>query len=97
MAELWAISNGLVHGWRMGLRKIILQSDNRMVIDILQGKSMALNNSDLFSSIREMLSHVRIFEVIILIVQPTVLVIGWLSWFGVLNWGNIALPYRLFR
>ncbi|KAK9033570.1 hypothetical protein V6N11_049757 [Hibiscus sabdariffa] len=36
MAELWAISNGLVHGWRMGLRKIILQSDNRMVIDILQ-------------------------------------------------------------
>ncbi|GMI86798.1 hypothetical protein HRI_002349100 [Hibiscus trionum] len=42
MAELWAAYEALMHAWRMGFKKVVLESDNLEVTRILSNESMAL-------------------------------------------------------
>ncbi|GMI74428.1 hypothetical protein HRI_001112100 [Hibiscus trionum] len=47
MSELWAVYDTLLHAWRLGFRKVWLESDNLEVMRILKGESTALSGDAL--------------------------------------------------
>ncbi|KAK9042634.1 hypothetical protein V6N11_017701 [Hibiscus sabdariffa] len=55
MAELWAVHDALLYAWNFGYNCIILESDSKEVIEILNGSSVALDGSSLVSAIVERL------------------------------------------
>ncbi|KAL4340467.1 hypothetical protein GQ457_08G018660 [Hibiscus cannabinus] len=55
MAELWAVHDALLYAWNFGYNCIILESDSKEVIEILNGSSVALDGSSLVSTIVELL------------------------------------------
>ncbi|KAL4281492.1 hypothetical protein GQ457_03G010450 [Hibiscus cannabinus] len=55
MAELWATHDGLLHAWRLGYRKVELESDSRQVVDILKCDSLDLIDSAVVTLVHELL------------------------------------------
>ncbi|GMI86404.1 hypothetical protein like AT5G61090 [Hibiscus trionum] len=57
MSELWAVSDALVHCFRLGWRKVVVETDNVTVADIFNRRSNALYESALVADIMEMLGR----------------------------------------
>ncbi|KAL4296367.1 hypothetical protein GQ457_12G003980 [Hibiscus cannabinus] len=55
MVELWTVHDALLYAWNFGFNCIILESDSKEVIEILNGSSVALDGSSLVSAIVELL------------------------------------------
>ncbi|KAK9004563.1 hypothetical protein V6N11_042028 [Hibiscus sabdariffa] len=57
MSKLWDVHNVLNYSWRLGLHKIIVETDNATVTNIFHGKSKALADCALVASIHELLAR----------------------------------------
>ena len=81
-AELWAIYVGLLMTWDRGFRKVILESDSRVVVGLIKGESERVdNNFNLIMQIKSMLGRdweVEIFHVY----REANCVADWLANFG---------------
>ncbi|KAK8498757.1 hypothetical protein V6N12_064048 [Hibiscus sabdariffa] len=54
MTELWAVYDSLTYAWSFGYSRVMLESDYKEVIEILQGKSNALRGSSLVLAIEDL-------------------------------------------
>ncbi|KAK8571475.1 hypothetical protein V6N12_027563 [Hibiscus sabdariffa] len=54
MAELWAVYDSLMYAWSFGYSCVMLESDCKEAIEILQGKSNALRGSSLVLAIEDL-------------------------------------------
>jgi ribonuclease HI len=56
-AELWAITNGLKLAWSKGFRKIILESDSSLAVDLITKNKIFIDkNYNLIMQARELLA-----------------------------------------
>ncbi|KAL4366257.1 hypothetical protein GQ457_05G004610 [Hibiscus cannabinus] len=54
-AELWGVHDALKHAWSLGHRRLVIETDNVEVVDILEGNSGSLQSNTLVSAIQYML------------------------------------------
>ncbi|KAL4353501.1 hypothetical protein GQ457_06G018870 [Hibiscus cannabinus] len=54
-AELWGVHDALKHAWSLGHRRLVIETDNVEVVDILEGNSGSLQSNTLVSAIQHML------------------------------------------
>ena len=81
-AELWAIHVGLHMTWDRGFRKVVLESDSRVVVEIIKGDTMRVDrNYNLIMQIRGLMG--REWEVkMIHVYREANFVADWLANFG---------------
>ncbi|MFQ6647284.1 hypothetical protein Gotur_020720 [Gossypium turneri] len=53
MAKLWAILHGLEIAWQKGYTKVIIESDNKSVVDMLTDASVGSSSTTLVQRIKE--------------------------------------------
>ncbi|KAL4378692.1 hypothetical protein GQ457_02G015700 [Hibiscus cannabinus] len=56
LAELWAIHDMFLHSWRLGFRRIEIETNNFEAVRILKGFSTALSGHSIVTSIKELLA-----------------------------------------
>ena len=81
-AELWAIYSGLQLVWDKGFRKVVLESDSRVVVGLINGESVRVDrNYNILMQIKNMLG--RDWEVVIVhVYREANCVADWLANFG---------------
>ncbi|KAL4377823.1 hypothetical protein GQ457_02G031140 [Hibiscus cannabinus] len=57
VAEIWAAHDALMHPWRLGFRRIELELDNKIVVQILEGYSLAFADNALVARLHELLGR----------------------------------------
>ena len=84
-AELWAIHVGLHRTWDKGFRKVVLESDSKVIVGIIKGDTVRVDrNYNLIMQIRGLLGReweVKIFHVY----REANYVVDWLANFGLTN------------
>ncbi|KAK8601009.1 hypothetical protein V6N13_059245 [Hibiscus sabdariffa] len=62
-AELWAIHDGLIFTWSLGITQIQLQSDNLLVVNLLKNLTTALSSFSLIRAVVSLLHRAWLVDI----------------------------------